>query len=1528
DGTANCHDGCADDAAKIAAGTCGCGVADTDSDGDGTANCHDGCADDAAKIAAGVCGCGVADTDSDGDGTANCNDGCPDEAAKTTAGTCGCGIADTDSDGDNRADCVDVCPGYDDSQDSDDDGTPDGCDEPTDCTEFTVGTHTHYGDAFVHSVEDLAALDGVVCITGSLYIGGSESELTNLVGLDSLIGVAGSVSIAYNENLTSLDGLDALRTVGNLGIFDNDVLEDLLGLSSLTTVRGNVDIEGNALLGSVDGLEQLTSIAFKLRIANNASLLNLNGLSNLEELGTLQLGTSLYIRGNAQLPQCWVWMLQQRFGASCGDGYEQCDGNSGVGSCGTLPPDFACVPGATGPGVYDGYLYVYTSEQLASLSGLSCVTGGLSLNYLQSTDLGVLSNLQSIGGYLSVYGSSTLTSLHGLENLRSIGYGVMITGNSSLTSLSALSGVTSVGSRLFEVGGSNTLSIQSNLSLPSCQAWQLAQQFGLSCGTDQAQCTGNTGTGSCGSLPPGFACVPGAVGPGVYDGWINISPWGGMQLNELGGLTCVTQDLRIYGSSATDLGILSSLEQVAGSLSLFDNQALTSLAGLENLKTVGRSLDVSDHGALTSLAGLSSLTSVAGSDPYGSLNITNNTNLPQCWVWALEEQVGKDCGWGNPETGYYQCRGNRGQGSCGELPSNFACVPGATGPGVYDGWLHFSPWDTNSLQLDELGGLTCVTEGMMITDTNATDFSSLSSLQKVGGSLSISSNQSLVSLTGLEQLSAVGWHLSVWGNDALTSLAALSSLTSIGDQPNNPTGGSVQIENNASLPACWAWSVAAQAEEQCGTTDWYGNWRECRGNRGQGSCGELPADFACVPGATGPGVYDGWLYFSPWDTTRPQLDELGGLTCVTQSVMITSTNATDLSGLSSLQKIGGSLSLSSNQSLVSLAGLERLTSVGGQLGIDGNEALTSLAALSSLTSIGGEPTTPPGGNVTISNNASLPACWAWGVAANAGQRCGRLDWNGTWLECRGNTGQGSCGALPADFACVPGATGPGVYDGSIYSWGPNPIQLNELGGLTCVTGDLYVTGSTLTDLSALYGLQKVGGSFQIFNNQSLSSLTGLEQLSSVGHHLDISYNNVLSDLGALGSLTSIGDNPGNPYPGTLSIGNNASLSACEPAAVATRTGEACGQPDWNTGNWIACGGNLGAGDCIESLPPYFMCTPGATGPGVYDGTLDFSAMFPNGVPAGAFGGVQCVTGDLVVSQTALSDLTLLSHLQMVGGRVAITDNSSLGSIAGLEQLTQIRGALDIMNNPALVDLAPLSQLTSLGQAPATPPDYGVLNVTSNAVLPGCWAWMLADRTGQRCGHPVGFGDSQWTECRGNTGAGSCGEPPEGFVCESGAVGPGIYRGMLMVGSTFNGGWTLAELGGVTCVLGSVLIGDVDLQDLMGPWDLRSIDGALYINENPNLVSLAGLENLEYVGQSLEIRANAVLSDLSGLANLVSLAENADEIHSNAKLSIQDNPSLPACWETVLEDQTGLQCGTNWNEVWTDCSGNTGAGTCD
>jgi hypothetical protein len=52
------------------------------------------CLFDPLKTVPGICGCGVPDTDTDGDGVPDCNDGCPKDRTRTTAGPCGCGVPD------------------------------------------------------------------------------------------------------------------------------------------------------------------------------------------------------------------------------------------------------------------------------------------------------------------------------------------------------------------------------------------------------------------------------------------------------------------------------------------------------------------------------------------------------------------------------------------------------------------------------------------------------------------------------------------------------------------------------------------------------------------------------------------------------------------------------------------------------------------------------------------------------------------------------------------------------------------------------------------------------------------------------------------------------------------------------------------------------------------------------------------------------------------------------------------------------------------------------------------------------------------------------------------------------------------------------------------------------------------------------------------------------------------------------------------------------------------------------------------
>ena len=167
-------DGCPMDRFKTQPLHCGCGVRDTDADGDGSFDCaadnggsgpFDACPNDPAKTDPGGCGCGTVDTpdtdgdgildcndlcdnaddgpDRDGDGVPDCADECPDNAEKSLAGDCGCQLAETgDLDRDGVADCVDNCPinGNPDQNDTDGDGLGDGCDGcPNDFNKSAVG---------------------------------------------------------------------------------------------------------------------------------------------------------------------------------------------------------------------------------------------------------------------------------------------------------------------------------------------------------------------------------------------------------------------------------------------------------------------------------------------------------------------------------------------------------------------------------------------------------------------------------------------------------------------------------------------------------------------------------------------------------------------------------------------------------------------------------------------------------------------------------------------------------------------------------------------------------------------------------------------------------------------------------------------------------------------------------------------------------------------------------------------------------------------------------------------------------------------------------------------------------------------------------------------------------------------------------------------------------------------------------------------------------------------------------------------
>jgi len=159
------------------------------------------------------------------------------------------------------------------------------------------------GDIVVRTDAEVAALEGVTQITGSLTIGRAinqpagtpASTVTDLSPLDSLTTIGGTLLVFDNPGLADLDGLDSLVIVRTLSIQNNPALTGLDALGSLQSTQG-LGIAGLPLLTDLDGLQGISTLPNGLTMQGNAALTDLTALSNVQ--GTIGLFS---VRGNPVL---------------------------------------------------------------------------------------------------------------------------------------------------------------------------------------------------------------------------------------------------------------------------------------------------------------------------------------------------------------------------------------------------------------------------------------------------------------------------------------------------------------------------------------------------------------------------------------------------------------------------------------------------------------------------------------------------------------------------------------------------------------------------------------------------------------------------------------------------------------------------------------------------------------------------------------------------------------------------------------------------------------------------------------------------------------------------------------------------------------------------------------------------------------------------------------------------------------------------------------------------------------------------
>src|SRR5690606_1193747 len=241
-----------------------------------------------------------------------------------------------------------------------------------------------------HGIHSLTPLSNIISVDGDVMI--NNTNINSLNGLNALTTVGGTLSIGENNSLYDIDALSSinqvrileiysslfsninvfqsLTSVEGIGIFDNEILQNLDGLSGLTTIEYWAYISGNPIITNLDGLSNLEYVGDELGIYYHDSLENIDGLSNLE-----YVGGNLTISGNQVL--------------------QNIDGLINLTSI--------------------GYgLEFYGNELLENLNGLS--------------------GLENFEGFIDITGNPNLTDISGLENIdpNSI-YSVYIVENPALS---------------------------------------------------------------------------------------------------------------------------------------------------------------------------------------------------------------------------------------------------------------------------------------------------------------------------------------------------------------------------------------------------------------------------------------------------------------------------------------------------------------------------------------------------------------------------------------------------------------------------------------------------------------------------------------------------------------------------------------------------------------------------------------------------------------------------------------------------------------------------------------------------------------------------------------------------------------------------------------------------------------------------------------------------------------------------------------------------------------------------------------
>ncbi len=291
----------------------------------------------------------------------------------------------------------------------------------------------------------------ITVISGNVKITGDF--ITNLDGLSGLTTIQGRLDIENANALINLDGLIGLKSVNNLLIRNNQLLENIDGLSELSDVSSYIIIEENQSLLNIDGLVGITTLNERLRIDSNASLINLDGTSAISKASN----ATIEISNNPSLQNLnGLMSLSSDFHSILIDNNDALENIEGLSGLTTLLGGLTIKNNDELQNI-DGLRNLTDIQYLTSLSisnnakvenidalnGITRIIGSVGISGIGITNIDGFRNLRDIAGTLSIFEVS-ITEVDSLENLQELYGSLRIVRNEELVDLSGLKNLNNI----------------------------------------------------------------------------------------------------------------------------------------------------------------------------------------------------------------------------------------------------------------------------------------------------------------------------------------------------------------------------------------------------------------------------------------------------------------------------------------------------------------------------------------------------------------------------------------------------------------------------------------------------------------------------------------------------------------------------------------------------------------------------------------------------------------------------------------------------------------------------------------------------------------------------------------------------------------------------------------------------------------------------------------------------------------------------------------------------------------------------